>query len=140
MHTPPEVKDYIESVNPDSVPHKWVDGGKFFEVDTTASGSVVTARPEVVIPTEEKRRFSYWVVKPNPYCPCVKIHDRALPVFQGEFGIVGLVFGVERPRIQWPQLGPKQGWPDLWVHMREHLPPGGGPDPGPGGRDIRTGA
>ena len=134
VHTPPEVTNYIESVTPG--PIKWADGGKFLEVDTSTTGQVVTAKAQIALGARgtrgEVREFSYWVILDHPNGRIRRVPNRVLEIHQGEFGLVGLVFGVERPRIEWypmPQLGAVERWPDLFRHLRDQLGPG--PDPGP---------
>lgn len=114
----------------------FADGGKFLEVDTSTTGQVVTAKAQIALGARgtrgEVREFSYWVILDHPNGRIRRVPNRVLEIHQGEFGLVGLVFGVERPRIEWypmPQLGAVERWPDLFRHLRDQLGPG--PDPGP---------
>ncbi len=136
-HVPPEVKDYIESVSPDSVPHQYVDGGKYFQLDTTnigKDGCHVTAAPEVVLPTGEKRAFSCWLLQPYPLGEVLKWTDRVLDVFRGEYGIIGLYYGRNRFPIRWAGLEEGKGF-DRFVHfMISNFPSWEPPEPQPRGR------
>lgn len=132
-HTPPEVKDYIASVSPSSLSHEYMDGGKFFKVDTTNSGGVITASQEVLVPSGEKRSFSYWLVQPDPFGPVIRINEPKLEIFKEEYGIVGLYFGLSRFPIRWPGFNIKEF--DRFVHiMMTHVPGWEPPEPQPWGR------
>lgn len=121
FHTPPEVKEYIESVSPDSVPHKYVDNGKFFQIDTTKLGCQVTAASQVVLPGGDSRSFSYWLLRPDPHGQTQKATNRTLDIFHGEYGIIGLYYGVRRIPIHWQGFDEKAF--DRFVHiMMSHAP------------------
>jgi hypothetical protein len=120
-HIPPEVNNYIESVLPESIPHEYVDGGKFFKVTTTNSACKLTAAPNVVTPSGEVRAFSYWLIQPDPKQDVITITTRMLDVFVGESGLVGLYYGISRPPMKTPNFDIKDF--DRFVAiMMKHFP------------------
>ncbi len=130
FHTPPEVKDYIEHPHASTKLVGYADGGRFYKVDTTKSGGQVTASHAVLLPSGVRAPFSYWLIKPDPQGAMSCIKDQTLEVFQGEFGIVGLYFGVRRPPIYWPGFDIKDF--DRFVHiMMSHAPSWEPPQPQP---------
>ncbi len=101
FHTPPEVKDFIKSVAPAAAGKGYQEGGKWYKVDTTEGGCRVTAADSVLVPRRERRPFSYWLLQPYPPGAVICWRHQTLDLFKGEFGIVGLYFGIGRPPIRW---------------------------------------
>ena len=131
FHEPNELQKYIDSVSPPKIPHSYEDHNKFFKVNTTKSGSIVTAAASVRLPNGEQRNFSYWLTKPEPRGELIKVNSRELEVFQGEYGLVGLYYGLTRPALQWPSAYFEDF--NYYVHlMKEHIP--GWNPPGPDNR------
>ncbi|WP_242395699.1 hypothetical protein [Anaeromyxobacter oryzisoli] len=128
-HTPPEVTNFIASVEPPNA-GRLDESGKFYVVDTTRSQCLVTAAESVKVSPGEQRAFSYWKLMPDPLGPAQIRRERSLVLEQGEFGIVGLYFGVMRTPIRWPGFDIKQF--DRWVHiMMTHFPHWEPPEPEP---------
>jgi len=143
FHTPPEVKDYIESVIPPETPHEYQDDFRWFKIDTTENGCLVTAKAKVTVPctdstgkpTTEQRNFSFWRIKQGPDDHGFDYPNRQLEIEKGEWGIIIVYYGLlTRPFMHWAKSDIMDfNW---WVHiMMMHIPGWQPPEPGgPGPR------
>jgi hypothetical protein len=129
-----EFADFIASCKPNACS---VHDDGWVKVDTTDSAVTVTAAGQVELPTGESRAFSFWKCRPGPNLPAICLYDRTLKLEQGEYGWIGVYFGLP--------VGVKQQLPyrpyvqiDLFVKMmKEHFPGWDPPGPDPTYRKAR---
>lgn len=129
-HTPVELKEYIKGVTPTNIHHKYLEGEKVFVVDTSRANCTITASPTVHVSPKETRQFSCWIVKRDPTAEMEYIYSPQLELNKGEFGLVGLYYGVKRPSIAWHGFEAENF--DKFMHlMQEHAPSFDLPHPEP---------
>lgn len=89
----PQFQNYIESAFPPTT-QSYEDNGNFVKIDTTNTDSVVIAAEEVVLQNGEHRKFGFWLLdsEGDSIVECWKY--KILPVHKGQFGIVGLYYGL----------------------------------------------
>jgi hypothetical protein len=138
-HTPPEVRDFIESVSPADTPWSVQDGGRFVVVDTTKADCTVTAAPAVTVSAAsggtEDSAFSFWFLPPmNPK----EWRTRDLAFHKGESGLVALYYGRGgRPHMEGPRLD-KRTMQDWYIYLMTRMVPGWQPPDPEGGMRIPT--
>jgi hypothetical protein len=112
----PEFKNYVESVFPEESVCSYNKWNNF--VITADFSGVVKAADEIILPSGEKREFSYWMLEPeNSH---LTIHCKEMLFFKGQHGIVGMYYGVKKefkPQY-WSKLNMNEY--EVWVSNVRH--------------------